>query len=210
VRACDLSLGGGQVSGVDADLQKVIKRAIAGLAALNGSLEFFVRQPTNKVILTGWHGPFGEKDWYTIFRHLYKQAQEVAAQAASSDEVAWVVVELACSLPVGREVCDLQWTASERCDYLVARRRGSNSSRCHFPELLELPVKTRLEAADRAITLLPNVGKMSKSILKVSRFSIWKLMFLKSSCTGNGTLRGIRSDDFDEIVRRAAGYLLSP
>jgi hypothetical protein len=71
-------------------------------------------------------------------------------------------------------------------------------------------VKTRLEAADRAITLLPNVGKMSKSILKVSRFSIWKLMFLKSSCTGNGTLRGIKSDDFDEIVRRAAGYLLSP
>jgi hypothetical protein len=139
VRACDLSLGGGQVSGVDADLQKVIKRAIAGLAALNGSLEFFVRQPTNKVILTGWHGPFGEKDWYTIFRHLYKQAQEVAAQAASSDEVAWVVVELACSLPVGREVCDLQWAASERCDYLVAEGNASNSTKA-WVEQLEVPL----------------------------------------------------------------------
>ena len=91
----------------------------------------------------------------------------------------------------------------------IARNRGSKSGRQHEPELFAIALKRLGKATLLAIILDPKVGKISKSMAKDSRLSIWNEMILKSSCIGSMMFRGIISEDLDEIVRRAAGYLLS-
>jgi hypothetical protein len=120
IRACDLSLSGGQISRVDASLQKMLKGTVASFPTLSGFLELCVGQPSNEIVLAGRHCPLREKDRHAIFCDLNKQAQEVAAQTASSDKVARMVVELTSGFPVGSEVCNLQWATTERRDDLVA------------------------------------------------------------------------------------------
>jgi hypothetical protein len=56
-----------------------------------------------------------------------------------------------------------------------------------------------------AITLEPNVGKISKSTVNVSKVSTWKEIIRESSWMGSITVRGIKSESFEEMVNRAAG-----
>ena len=91
----------------------------------------------------------------------------------------------------------------------IARNRGSNKGRQHRPELLVEAANVLGSAIVRAMIFEPNVGKMSKSTPNRSSMSAWKDTCLNSSWIGNIRFRGMRSDDLDDIVRRAAGYLLS-
>src|SRR3954467_5083339 len=91
----------------------------------------------------------------------------------------------------------------------MALNRGSNRGRQQRPELLLKALNVLGNAMVFAITLAPYVGKTSISIAKESRLSIWNETIRVSSWKGSRIFLGIKSDNLEEIVSRAAGYLLS-
>jgi len=102
---------------------------------LSSGREFVVSQAADKVVLARRQRPLGEEYRHAVSRDLHKQAHEIAAQTASRDQIARVIVELACCFPVGSKMSDLERTAPEWCDDLVAEVDTSDGSQAWVEEL---------------------------------------------------------------------------